>query len=170
MWAVATRRDGLEATADGGSLRDAAMSEAASYENDFRKLIEASDPEENVLVPIKAAPALTPQRASRVTLIGDAIHTMPPFGAHGANTALRDAQALANCLYLEESKRSLSLKEEIAAYEREMSAYSRSAVRGSLRMMTLAVTQSTLKRLLFRTILRFTSKGSQSGRIAAERA
>ena len=33
-----------------------------------------------------------------MTLAGDAVHTMPPFGARGANTALRDARVLAEQL------------------------------------------------------------------------
>ena len=34
----------------------------------------------------------------RITLLGDAAHTYPPYGSHGANNAILDARALTECL------------------------------------------------------------------------
>ena len=109
------------------------------------------------MVPIRAASRVKPSHAERITLIGDAVHTMPPFGAHGANTGLKDAQTLVTQL-----SRQPTFKEAIAAYESEMSCYSRPLVRSALRMMTMATADFPLKRPIFRTVVRVASLFSQS--------
>jgi len=54
-----------------------------------------------------------------MTLLGDAIHTMPPSGGVGANTALQDSATLASEL-LSVAKGDKSLIEAVATYERVM--------------------------------------------------
>jgi 2-polyprenyl-6-methoxyphenol hydroxylase-like FAD-dependent oxidoreductase len=56
---------------------------------------------------------------SRVTLLGDAIHAMPPSFGAGANSALRDAASLVRALSdVTHGRR--SLREAIGAYEEDM--------------------------------------------------
>ncbi|KAF2642202.1 FAD/NAD(P)-binding domain-containing protein [Massarina eburnea CBS 473.64] len=63
----------------------------------------------------------------RVTLIGDAVHSMTPAGGNGANTAVRDS-ALLGKLITEAG----GFKEGItAAYEKEMRVYATAAVKAS---------------------------------------
>ena len=57
--------------------------------------------------------------AGPVTLLGDAIHTMPPTGGIGASTALQDAATLAGELSAV-ARDEKPLVEAIAAYERAM--------------------------------------------------
>ncbi len=62
-----------------------------------------------------------PWPAGRVTLLGDAIHAMPPSFGSGANTALRDAAALARALE-RAAHGDTPVAEAVAEYETEMRA------------------------------------------------
>jgi 2-polyprenyl-6-methoxyphenol hydroxylase-like FAD-dependent oxidoreductase len=57
-----------------------------------------ADVDETFLVRIRTSPVLEPWPATRVTVLGDAIHAMSPAGGSGANTALRDAAELCRAL------------------------------------------------------------------------
>src|SRR5262249_3504421 len=154
MWAVAFRKHDrasvgkLEATA----LREIAGRAVRGFHDDFQVLVREADPNEAVIVPIRATPPLKPPTPRRITLIGDAIHTMPPFGAHGANTAFKDAHTLA--AQLSNGTRSFSVAEAIGSYESSMRLYSRPVMKSALRMMTMATTDFPFKQMIFQTVLR----------------
>jgi len=64
---------------------------------------------------------------NRVTVIGDAVHSMTPAGGIGANTAVSDSALLGRLLY-----EAGGYKEGVtAAYEKEMRVYASEAVRTS---------------------------------------
>jgi 2-polyprenyl-6-methoxyphenol hydroxylase-like FAD-dependent oxidoreductase len=68
----------------------------------------------------------------RVTVIGDAAHSMTPAGGIGANTAVRDSALLGKLL-----AEAGGWKDGVtAAYEKEMRVYASEAVRGSYSMAT----------------------------------
>jgi 2-polyprenyl-6-methoxyphenol hydroxylase-like FAD-dependent oxidoreductase len=88
-----------------------------------------------------------------VTVLGDAIHCMSPFMGLGAGTALRDARLLATRL-IEVSRGERELLDAVGAYEREMLDYGFAAVRESLKMTTVAMTDSPIARLVFKAAAR----------------
>jgi 2-polyprenyl-6-methoxyphenol hydroxylase-like FAD-dependent oxidoreductase len=162
MWAVAVRDSATDALGmsqpHAETLHAIATHAVAGFHDDYQTLVSNADRNDLVLVPIRAAPAITSLTPSRVTLMGDAAHTMPPFGAHGANTALRDAQTLAAHLAKEVS----SVEDAVRAYEADMGRYSRPLVQSALRMMTMATADFPLKRPIFRTVLRIAHLFSRS--------
>jgi len=154
MWAVAVRQsEGVEnGDHDSTALLHLASEAVDGFHDDFQALVRGADANHTVLVPIRATPPTTRSAPSRVTLIGDAIHTMPPFGAHGANTAFKDAQVFAShfangC----ESSRAI---ETIGAFEASMHRYSGPIIKSAMRQMTIATVDFPFKRAIFRTLFR----------------
>lgn len=76
---------------------DLANQLTSSWNPHIRTIFEMSDTNQtSIRSLLSAGPEITPWKpSSRVTLLGDAAHVMPPTGAMGANTALRDASDLA---------------------------------------------------------------------------
>jgi 2-polyprenyl-6-methoxyphenol hydroxylase-like FAD-dependent oxidoreductase len=104
-------------------------------------------------VGIKTSVPVAPWQSRRITLIGDAIHSMTPYRGIGANTALRDAALL--CQNLEAAARgACALEAAINDYERKMREYGFAAVRTSLQALQQSVGDKgigfRLAKLLFR--------------------
>ncbi len=93
-----------------------------------------ADIDHMVATPLSAATRPRQWPVSRVTLMGDAVHVMPPTGAHGGNTALRDAALLAEEL-LRVAKGDRSPEQAIRAYQQEMMRYAFKEVARSVRML-----------------------------------
>ena len=104
------------------------------------------------MVPIRAAPPLKRSAPGPVTLIGDSIHTMPPFGAHGANTAFKDARTLA--AKVGDRTRPFVVADALDAYESSLRRYSRPVVKSAMRMMFFATADFPFKDAIVRTALR----------------
>jgi 2-polyprenyl-6-methoxyphenol hydroxylase-like FAD-dependent oxidoreductase len=108
----------------GGTLPGA----VADWHPSVRKLIAAADPRTVVPVAIRVAAPVSAWRPSRITFLGDAIHTMSPAGGSGANTALRDAADLAATLASASDPRAA-----IAEYDERLRERGAAAVTESLR-------------------------------------
>lgn len=84
-------------------------------------LVDHVDPQTIFPIATRCLEPADPWPTSRITLLGDAIHAMPPTFGAGANSALRDAASLTQAL--ERSARGESpLLEATAEYEAEMRA------------------------------------------------
>ncbi|WP_422934370.1 FAD-dependent oxidoreductase [Sinomonas sp. P47F7] len=93
------------------------------------------------------------QRAfAHATAIGDAIHPMPPLGAHGGNTALRSAQALAARLASVPADVPGQIPAAIDAYETEMTEYATAAIRAA-ESQTACLTRRGIGAFALRRIL-----------------
>ncbi|MET7519220.1 NAD(P)/FAD-dependent oxidoreductase [Streptomyces sp. NPDC005480] len=86
-----------------------------------RDIVDRIDVTSVSAVPIRGIATTEPWEPSRVTVVGDAIHGMPPNYGAGANTALKDAAYLAE--HLLRVADGSDLVEEIGAYEAAMRAY-----------------------------------------------
>ncbi|MBF9127935.1 FAD-dependent monooxygenase [Plantactinospora sp. S1510] len=98
-----------------------------------RKLFAHADTDTFFPIMIRASERVDTWNSGPVTLLGDAIHTMPPTGGVGANTALRDAATLSGEL-ISAVRGEKSLSEAVAAYERVMLPRGFDTIENSLRM------------------------------------
>src|SRR5262249_38489193 len=101
MWAVLLPQGELPANLwklDAGALQQLALQAARVLHPGLQgsEMVAASDYSIGVALNAARRPKQWP--VARATLMGDAVHVMPPLGAHGGNTALRDAALLAEKL------------------------------------------------------------------------
>ena len=94
MWNVDVgRRSPLRQLPSEG-LHVLALDRLRHWDPQIRALVAAADPEATFAAPIRISPGPEPWQPSRVTVLGDAIHAMPPDRGSGANLALADAARL----------------------------------------------------------------------------
>ncbi|WP_433516607.1 FAD-dependent oxidoreductase [Nonomuraea sp. CA-143628] len=110
-----------------------ALEMTADWHPALRELFAYADSDRFFSITIRAGERVDAWTSGPVTLLGDAIHTMPPTGGVGANTALRDAATLAGEL-LAAARGDKSLIDAVAAYERVMIPRGFDTVDASLRM------------------------------------
>ncbi|MFG3642986.1 FAD-dependent oxidoreductase [Micromonospora sp. NPDC047762] len=100
----------------------------------IRRLVGTAELDATVLNLFAAGQRPRRWAVPRATMMGDAVHVMPPFGAHGGNTALRDAALLGHKL-VEARAAGAPVEEAIASYQDEMVRYAFRAVDTATRLM-----------------------------------
>ncbi|XVV15431.1 FAD-dependent oxidoreductase [Actinoplanes sp. CA-131856] len=136
MWGLLLRQEEVPPGVRGDllALRHLAARMSANFHPLIHRLVDTAELDATVLNPFAAG--RRPQRwaVPRATLMGDAVHVMPPFGAHGGNTALRDAALLGSKL-VEARANGTPVEEAIAEYQAEMVPYAFRAVDTAARLM-----------------------------------
>ncbi|WP_330327672.1 FAD-dependent oxidoreductase [Streptomyces pseudovenezuelae] len=107
--------------ASAGELHDLMRRASSGWHPALAGLVEHIDDSSIYPVAVRRLEPIDPWTATRVTLLGDAIHAMPPSFGAGANSALRDAAALTRALTTAVDGRA-PLLSAIAEYEAEMRA------------------------------------------------
>jgi salicylate hydroxylase len=123
-----------------------------SWHADLRRLVARTAPETLSSVVLHAALPVEPWPSTRVTLLGDAIHTMPPLQGMAGNTALRDAALLRDKL-LAVKQGQAELTSAIGAYESAMRRYGFAAVQRSRHITEQIASTSALGQLAFKSVL-----------------
>jgi 2-polyprenyl-6-methoxyphenol hydroxylase-like FAD-dependent oxidoreductase len=133
MWAVTGRAGHFAGRLEGLSpagLHAVTLRTLRRWHPDLLRLVELASVPETTLTAIRTAEPVAPWPASRVTLLGDAIHAMSPAGGSGANTALRDAALLTAGLGAA-ARGQKTPGQAIGDYERQMVGYGFAAVRAA---------------------------------------
>lgn len=136
MWGMLLRQQELPAGARGDllALRHLALRMSADFHPLVRRLVDTAELDTTVLNLFAAGRRPHRWTVPRATMMGDAVHAMPPFGAHGGNTALRDAALLGRRL-VEALTNGTPVEGAIAAYQDEMVTYAFRAVDTAARLM-----------------------------------
>ena len=109
--------DLLEAVAP-ERMKARALELTEGWETRLRRIVEATDVRTLTVFNVKSAAPVTPWRTRRVTLMGDALHNMPPYQGVGANAALWDAEVLRAALVAAQ-RGETPLIEALHRYERQ---------------------------------------------------
>jgi len=160
MWAFGAKREKFNLSeklerVTGEPLRNAVLKAMArGWDERFLTLVRLADVHTINAIAIRTSTPVTPWQTQRITLLGDAIHSMTPYRGIGANVALKDAMRLCHAL-TGASRGQRPVLEAIHDYETGMIDYGFRAVRTSLRAMNQAIVESRLHAMLSRTVLRF---------------
>jgi 2-polyprenyl-6-methoxyphenol hydroxylase-like FAD-dependent oxidoreductase len=137
MWGLLLRPEQVPIRFRGDllALRQLAVRMSADFHPLIRRLVDRAELDATVLNLF--ATGRRPRRwaVPRATMMGDAVHAMPPFGAHGGNTALRDAALLGHRL-VEALTNGAPVENAIAGYQDEMVSYAFRAVDTATRLMS----------------------------------
>lgn len=125
----------------------------------LRRLLADSDPASRGAGRFTVSPQLPPWPSGRVTLLGDAIHTMPATGGLGGNTALRDARRLAQALAAS-TDRGQDPVTGIATYEADLRDHGYAALREALKVRDRMLAHGALSTLAARTWFRLCRRSS----------
>jgi 2-polyprenyl-6-methoxyphenol hydroxylase-like FAD-dependent oxidoreductase len=158
MWAVSGRQDGSGFPAEPGqldesALRDFALQVCSSWHPAFTQMIGMTDPSTVSLIKIRTSVPVAPWPTGRITLMGDALHSMTPYRGIGGNVALRDASLLCRTLTaVDRGER--PLLPAIHDYEAAMIDYGFKAVRSSLQAAEMAHSDSAVGRVFSNAMFR----------------
>lgn len=153
MWAFVAHRRFYPASLEGlrgRALRDLVEHNMSNFHPTLRQLVTCSDEKTVEHFSFKAATPVKPWTSTNVTLLGDAIHAMPPVGGMGGNTALRDAALLCRQLLAVE-RGELTLVPALHAYEAEMLNYGFKVVSETRLLLQLATSRLPLMRATARS-------------------
>ncbi|WP_133916602.1 FAD-dependent oxidoreductase [Streptomyces sp. NBC_00582] len=160
MWAYVAHSRALPADlADastgerGQHLRELVASRLTDWHPDLHKLIAQTPADTIERFDFATAERVKPWPTTNVTLLGDAIHSMPPVGGLGGNAALYDAGALRRAL-IAANRGENDLFPALAEYERAMLNNGFAAVRAATMYLRLATLPSRAVRTVARTFFR----------------
>ncbi len=156
MWAFVAHRRSYPAGTDGlrgKALREVVEQRMARWHPVLRRLVAESDPDTIEQFDFAAAAPVKPWPETGVTLLGDAIHYMPPVGGMGGNTALQDAQRLCAALAAAASGAE-PLAAALRDYQAEMLDRGFKTVRGVRLYTRMAISRRRLLRVTARTFFR----------------
>jgi 2-polyprenyl-6-methoxyphenol hydroxylase-like FAD-dependent oxidoreductase len=123
------------------------------WNRNLRGLVQKSNPETVHSFSVKTSVPIRPWKTRNVTLLGDALHNMPPYRGVGGNAALWDAALLCDTLVAVD-RRDQPLMPALANYERRMIDQGFRFVRASLDNTSRFHSESWISRALTKTVFR----------------
>ena len=139
---------------DGTRLKAHIASLTSDWHPALRQLVDQCPPDEVSAFAFRASDRPAPWTPTQVTLLGDAVHSMPPTGGNGANTALRDAALLTRQLS-QVAQGHLPLFDAIGDYEAEMREYGFQAVDLAMETLRQGLTSNPVDLFFSRAWFRF---------------
>ena len=156
FWAFVARQEKFSFQEDpeqmaGPDLQEVVLHMVRDWNPSVQQLIRESDPSATICKPLRTSRPIKPWETKRITLVGDAIHSMTPAQGIGGNTALHDASLLCQNLVTAHNGEK-SLLQAIHDYEAEMVTYGFAAVRASRRSLDMIVMENPVARAITKAL------------------
>jgi 2-polyprenyl-6-methoxyphenol hydroxylase-like FAD-dependent oxidoreductase len=151
FWGILVQRqqltipDGELNAMPGSDLKRLLLTLLKGWPQTLYTLIEQCQPHQTFVLKMRYSEPIEHWQTTNVTLLGDAIHAMPPRGS-GANAALRDAALLTRSL-IAVANLGTPLYQALYDYESEMVRYGFDALRASLEGPDMPFMQNMRERL-----------------------
>jgi 2-polyprenyl-6-methoxyphenol hydroxylase-like FAD-dependent oxidoreductase len=155
MWAMVVPKQMLPAEIwdqDAQASYQQALTSVREYHPFLQKIVQAAEVDFTIVTGLHVAVRPTNWMSSRITLMGDAVHIMPPFGAHGGNTALRDAALLTDKIRAAYNHNK-AIQDVIDSYQREMMDYAFKEVDSAKSLMKQSLEPNPLMYWVIQTML-----------------
>ncbi len=138
LWGFSARRERFGSgdpfvAATTADLRTLVGRMIADWRPELQRIVAESDPKSISWFAVKTSTRVQPWTTRNVTLLGDALHSMPPYRGVGANAALWDAALLRETILGQGAEAPLLTR--FAEYERKMIEHGFRAVETSLAAM-----------------------------------
>lgn len=155
LWGFSARRErfGPDAALErrsGDDLKLKVERLMPAWRPELRDTVRETDAATVTGFPVKTSTPVRPWKTRNVTLLGDALHNMPPHRGVGANTALWDAALLRETIVEGQGP----LLERLGEYERRMIDHGFRAVKTSLAAMAQVHSESPIGRVLTKVFFR----------------
>lgn len=138
-------------------LKNTVLEKINSWHPDLKKLVKEANSESLTILPLKAMKPFKNWESSNITLMGDAVHNMPPLNGNGANMALHDAVILCNQL-IEVMANKKKLPEALKNYQLKMLKDGFHAVKDSMKYTRQAISNNKFQRYMSRWWFRLCNK------------
>lgn len=150
FWAFVTRKKNYPNQGDvtqlpGKELLKISQDMTQGWQPVLHQLLQKTASDTVIATPLLIATEVKPWSSRNITLLGDAIHSMPPTRGIGGNIALKDAGLLCQKL-TEVTQQGKPFAQALDEYVAEMLQYSFKAVKASKQVLNLIVMENPFGR------------------------
>ena len=133
----------------GADVLNLVLNKIEAWHPDIKKLIKEANHQSVALIPLKVMLPIKNWKVTNVTILGDAVHNMPPLYGMGANMALHDAVILSAQLN-RSANGECSLSEALHLYQEKMLKDGFKALNTSMTYTKQAISNNILQRIISR--------------------
>jgi 2-polyprenyl-6-methoxyphenol hydroxylase-like FAD-dependent oxidoreductase len=151
LWAFITHKNEFEQGLKnpGADVLNLVLNKIEAWHPDIKKLIKEANHQSVALIPLKVMLPIKNWKVTNVTILGDAVHNMPPLYGMGANMALHDAVILSAQLN-RSANGECSLSEALHLYQEKMLKDGFKALNTSMTYTKQAISNNILQRIISR--------------------
>jgi 2-polyprenyl-6-methoxyphenol hydroxylase-like FAD-dependent oxidoreductase len=127
-------------------LQNSVLKKISNWHSDIKRVLKEADPKSLTLLPFKVMLPIENWKATNVTILGDAVHNMPPLYGMGANMAMHDACLLCRQI-IEANSYKKTLSQSLEMFQDKMLKDGFEALNLSMKYTRQAISYNWINRL-----------------------